>query len=184
MAMIVLTPVIGLIWGLYQIRNRKYESLNDSIAVLVPDTVHHWDTVPPVDSIRWIDSLRFHYATIYDTITGDSLNFYNDSIVNEELAIYFREKVDGLILDREIGYRLKVPKIIETTTTITEPYPVIQKGVSRTGLYYGFGLRFGREGFAGSAGIDVLTKKNIMYGAEYLRTESRGYLILNVKFKL
>ena len=75
MAMIVLTPVIGLTWGLYQIRNRKYESLNDSIAVLVQDTVHHWDTVPPMDSINWIDSTVFHHVTIYDTMTGDSLNF-------------------------------------------------------------------------------------------------------------
>ncbi len=89
-----------------------------------------------------------------------------------------------MILDREIGYRLKVPKIIETTTIITEPYPVIQEGADRTGLYYGFGLGFSLEGFAGSFGIDVLTKKNIMCGAEYLRTESKGYFLLNVKFKL
>ena len=134
--------------------------------------------------LKYIDSVRFHYTTIYDTIRGDSLNFYNDSIVNDELAIYFQDRVQGIVLDRQIGYKLKVPKIIKTTTTITESYPVIQKGAGKIGLYYGFGLGFGREGFAGSVGIDVLTKKNIMYGAEYLRTESKGYFLLNLKFKI
>ncbi len=97
MAMIVLTPVIGLTWGLYQIRNRKYESLNDSIALLVPDTVHHYDTIPPVDSIRWIDSTVLHYITIYDTIRDNTLNFYNDSVVNNELAIYLHISGTGLM---------------------------------------------------------------------------------------
>ena len=112
------------------------------------------------------------------------MNFYNDSLVNDELVIYFRDKIDGLILDREIGYRLKVPKIFESTITVTEPYPVMQKGANRTGLYYGGGIVFAREGVAGSFGLNYLTKRNMMFGAEYLRTESRGYLILNVKFKL
>ena len=63
-------------------------------------------------------------------------------------------------------------------------YPVIQPVARRTEYYYGFGIGFGHEGYGVSGGMDVLTKRNIMYGAEYLRTESRGYLMLNVKFKL
>ena len=171
-------------WGSYKYGMRQYDSLVDQIEKIKPDTVLRYDTIKPVNSINWIDSVRFHYTTIYDTIRGDSLNFYNDSIVNDELAIYFQDRVQGIVLDRQIGYKLKVPKIIETTTTITEPYPLIQERNGRTGLYYRFGIGFGRGGFAGSAGIDVLTKKNIMYGVEYLRTESKGYFLLNLKFKI
>jgi hypothetical protein len=112
------------------------------------------------------------------------VNFYNDSLVNDELAIYFRDQVDGIILDREIGYRLKVPKIIEHTTTITKPQPVIQKGADRTGMYYGGGIGFAREGVAGTFGISYLTKKNMMFGAEYLHTESKGYILFNMKLKI
>ena len=181
---IVLAVVIALTWGSYQIGNRKYESLCDSISALTPDTLIIHDTIPPVDSINWIDSTRLSFQTVYDTVIHDSIRYYNDSIINDELAIYFREKVDGLILSRDVGYRLKVPKIIKETTTIKIPYPVIQPVARKTELYYGFGMGFGQEGFVMSGNIDVLTKKNIMYGAGILRTESRGYLMLNVKFKL
>ena len=67
---------------------------------------------------------------------------------------------------------------------ITEPYPVIQKSKGRSGLYYGGGIGFAHEGVAGSFGISWLNKRNMMYGIEYLHTESKGYFLFDVKLKL
>ncbi len=185
-SIVILAAVIGLGWGSYTIGNRKYESLRDSISAMVPDTVHHYDTIMPVDSINWIDSINLvnKYVYYFDTIYMDTLTLYNDSISTDDVTIFIQEKVKGLIMERDVGYRLKVPLIIRDSVIINKPYPVIQKAEGRTGIYYGLGMGFGREGFAVSGGVDVLTKKNRIYGAEYLRTESRGYLMLNVKFKL
>jgi len=182
-AVLVLIAVVFLTWQSYQIGNRRYVALRDSIAVLVPDTVHHWDTIHPVDSINWIDSTVLNYVTIYDTAYHDSIRYYSDSIVNDYLTLHFMEKVNGVLLDRNVGYRLKVPLVIHDSVTIHEPYPVIKEGEKQTGLYYGFGVGFAKEGFGVSAGIDLLTDKNIMYGIGILKTEQRGYVMANVKFK-
>jgi hypothetical protein len=173
----LLTAIALLMW-----KNVGLTKINNALLGMEPDTVTYYDTILPVDSINWIDSVSINHVTIFDTIYGDTVNFYNDSVVNDELAIYFRDRVDGIVLDRQIGYKLKVPKIIESTTVITKPYPVEQ--ATRTKVFYGFGAGWSREGLAGSAGIDILTKKNRLYGIQYLRTQSSGYFLLNVKFKI
>ena len=97
---------------------------------------------------------------IHDTIViKDTTKFikakvYRDTLKNEDLELYSYNLVDGILLNSEVSYKLKVPKEITITKTIEHPKTY------RSGLYFfseiggnmqefnnlSFGLQYNRKG--------------------------------------
>ncbi|CAA0204586.1 hypothetical protein [Tenacibaculum maritimum] len=58
---------------------------------------------------------------IKDTTNFITANIYKDTLNNTELEIYSYNLVKGKLLDSNISYKLKVPKEVRITKTITHP---------------------------------------------------------------
>lgn len=102
------------------------------------------------------------------TVTGPYLR--SDSLVNEELAVYVLDSIEGRLLWRNFGYKLFVPKTVTETVTLTKEVPVfVDKPVPT--YYDGFwisGQIGGGAEFAYSVGLDYSRGKNT-FGVNYLR---------------
>lgn len=143
----------------------------DSLIVLAnepPDTVINYDTIRPEPVVKW----RTKKIPVY-VPAGDSetLRYYQDSIINDELAIYINDTIMGTLCSREIGYELFVPEEVIKKEVVEKKVPVpVNVPVPRHGFYFGGGLGAGKNGFKVQGNLDYLGKKDQIYGlqAEYV----------------
>lgn len=102
---------------------------------------------------------------VYDTMACKTVKLYQDSLSDANLTIFSKDSVLGKLLGQNLSYRLKIPKEIHTTTTITDsiPYAVYMesKGIFLTGEAGG-----NRDMFQWSAGVDFITSD---WGVGYRR---------------
>ena len=169
----------------YQKAESKYESMIDSInaiAAAIPDTVTLYDTLRPDPIIKWRDPI----AKVPDPVPVDSArNFYSDSLVNDQLAIYVQDTVKGFILNRQIGYKLFVPLKVKEIITVTEKVPVIVKEPyqRQAELYGGMLVPYynGKIGFGLSA--DLVTKKQKIIGIQYMTVSDKSILVGKLGFR-
>lgn len=150
----------------------------DSINALPPDTFVVRDTIRPDPEIRWRQGEPILIPTPVDTF---GTNHYGDSLINDELAIYINDMIKGIILSRDIGYKLFVPRIITERTTVIEkmPFPV-DKLVDSDGVLIGGGLGAG-AGFGWSAGAGYKYQRNV-FGVDYMRFQAQNYWLLSYKY--
>jgi len=161
----------------YKKAESKYESMIDSInaiAAAIPDTIWQYDTIHPDPVIKWRD------PKTPDPVPVDSArNFYSDSLVNDQLAIYIEDTISGTLLNRQIGYKLFVPLQVTNTITVTEKVPVIVKQPyeRQRELYGGMLMPYnnGKVGFGLSA--DMITKKQKIVGVQYMTIDSRSIVV-------
>lgn len=130
----ILLALIAYIIYLHEFRG--YNS-NQAPISLRPDTTIQVDTFlpPPVivqmaaqsvpdPIIIYIDSSKNIVAKEhFDSSLHQSAQLYQDSIEDENLTLYYKSVVDGQLLDYNFDYKLKVPKSITKTVTITKPVP-------------------------------------------------------------
>jgi hypothetical protein len=167
----------------YKKAESKYESMIDSInaiAASIPDTVTLYDTIRPDPVIRWRDPKTPEPVKI-DFVK----NFYADSLVNTQVAIYIQDTISGLLLNRQIGFKLFVPLEVSKTITVTEKVPVIVKEPyqRQAELYGGMLVPYnnGKIGFGLSA--DLVTKKQKIFGIQYMTISDKNILVGKIGFK-
>ncbi len=150
----------------------------DSIMALPPDTVTVTDTIFPEPEIKWFIKEVFVPVPVPDK---PGLNTYQDSLINNELAIYVNDTIQGYLLNRAIGYKLFVPKIITETTTIFEQVPVIIKEpIAMNGILIGTAVG-GGNAFAWSIG-GAYKKGRSQFGIDYLRFNNTSNWMITYKY--
>jgi hypothetical protein len=148
-------------------RTAKIDSLEFAIREILsrpPDTVRvvtiRTDTVT-----KW----RTRYIETESEPQQQGPRLRADSLVNNELAIYVLDSIEGRLLWRNLGYRLFVPKTITETVTVTEQVPVfVEKEVPAyySGIWLSGDIGGGSE-FAYSLGLEYSWKRNSV-GVSYL----------------
>jgi hypothetical protein len=179
-----------LIWSLiyvnrlgYRKAESKYESMIDSInaiAASIPDTVTLYDTIRPDPIIKWMES------NIPDPVPVDhERNYYSDSLVNSQLAIYIQDTIKGSLLNRQIGFKLFVPLEVKQIVTVTEKVPVIVKEpYQRTAeLYGGMLLPYNNGKIGLGLSADFITKKQKIIGIQYMTISDKSILVGKLGFK-
>ena len=150
----------------------------DSIMAIPPDTVTVTDTIFPEPEIKWFIKEVFVPVPVPDK---PGLNTYQDSLVNDELAIYVNDTIQGYLLNREIGYKLFVPKIITKTTTIFEQVPIIIKEpTAMNGILIGTAIG-GGDAFAWSIG-GAYKKGRSQFGIDYLRFNNTSNWMISYRY--
>ena len=91
----------------------------------------------------------------------NSVKVYKDSLVDENITIYSSDLIEGRLLNKDLKYKLKIPKeIVKTVTTTTE------KKVS--GLFVTSGLGGNQEKFDNiNLGLQFVSKKDYLVGYNY-----------------
>ena len=147
-------------------RTAKIDSLEFTIKEILsrpPDTVKI--VTSRIDTVtKW----RTQYIESEPPQTGPRLR--SDSLVNNELAIYVLDSIDGRLIWRNIGYRLFVPKTVTETVTLTKEVPVfVDKPVPTyyDGIWLSGDIGGGSE-FAYSVGLEYSWSRNRV-GLSYLR---------------
>lgn len=163
--------------GYVLVEQASLDSL-EAIANSIPDTVTVVDTTRPDTVIRWKE-----YTPVPAEVT-ESGYFYQDTVKDENLSIYVSDSISntGIINYRKVGYKLYIPLQIDRTTTITKKVPVPVKMIEyrtiRRMEFIGVvGIGGGGNSFAVSGELDVLTKRNRVFGLQYLRTDQDWYLL-------
>lgn len=97
-------------------------------------------------------------------------NFYHDSIVTDKVKIWADLTIKGELEDWDWWYQLYLPTI-ERTVEIPKLYPApYGVPVFKTGLYGSFEVGGTHTGkFMFGAGLDLVTKKQNIYGLQYIR---------------
>ena len=143
----------------------------------VMDTIIRMDTIlpPPVyvqlpkqeippPKIVYIDSSKnIVLSPSMDSSKHEVAQLYKDSLDNEDLTIYYESLVQGKLLDKVIGYKLKIPKQITKTIEIPKPYPMPVNMLLLTG-----GIGGNLNQFSGiTIGLQFVSSNNWSIGYEY-----------------
>jgi hypothetical protein len=146
---------------------QSYRDKADSILAITPDTIRDTVIIRPDPEVKWYERIVHEPAAVVD-YAGTYL--YRDSLVNEELAFYLLDSINGKVMWRKMGYRLFVPKEVTIKEEVIKEVPVfVDKPVPT--YYDGFRLSGGVGGgsaFAYSVGAGY-SKGRSLYGVEYLR---------------
>lgn len=132
---IVNLALIGYIIFMYQC---KGANTNNLVKELHPDTTIVVDTqLPPPIVVQlprqkipepislYIDSTKQVVPiSQVDPLEHETAQLYQDSIEDENLTLYYKSMVQGELLDYNLDYKLKIPKRITNTVTITKPTPI------------------------------------------------------------
>ncbi len=140
----------------------KTVNQNDTTYVTKIDTVY-----PAPDTITFAPIHLTVYKKIRDTVNLEVckyINIYKDSLSDPNLVIYYTDSVKGQLLDKQLSYKLKVPK----TITITEREFInkyITTNKEKTTIYGGVMLGATAKGQITNL-LPVITlkyKKNLLY---------------------
>jgi len=150
-----------------------------------------------IDTLQMIAEMPPEIVTNTITIKGDVVylpgkevpvpvplnpqtNFYTDSIVNDSISVWVAVTVKGIITDWKWKYQ---PVIHKTETTIKKPvpYPVpYEVPVSRNGIYVAMGFGGNESAFMLSPEANLLTKKNNLYGIQYIRYDQNNFYLFKI----
>lgn len=140
-------------------------------AVTKSDTVIVHDTVFPDPIINKIyvkvnGPVKEVSVIKYDSTICRLNRVYQDSLVDSNLVVYYKDSVNGVLLDKEMAYKLKVPLKIHSTTTITDSVLIPVKSY-KNGLYLFGEVGGNKSSFNYSVGASFVSKKNYMLGYRY-----------------
>jgi hypothetical protein len=171
-AAIIIGLIIGIIWATSKCTYYKNRSCpkSDTIISIRVDTIYP-DTSKVIQKVtenpKAKKTLPLKYfkdikkAPRYP-VACDSVKIYTDSISNNDLTIYTTDTVQGALLSHSIGYRLKIPREIITTKTVT----ITEKFKSRNIFLIGGGLEYSK-GINIRPEVELLTKKGYSYTYGY-----------------
>jgi hypothetical protein len=86
--------------------------------IIKRDTVYHthtssFEVITPQPQVVYVDTGN-NNTVVIDTTKGIKLNSYTDSLVNDDISIYYTDLVNGTLIDKQLKYTLRVPEIITT----------------------------------------------------------------------
>jgi len=139
----------------------------EAVAKMPGDTVY-------IDTGSTIIKIEYRSRPVPIPIDDEAeINLYSDSIVNDTVNFWIQAKIKGELLDW--SWKFDIPqKVITKIIEIPKPVPVsvkIEVPVIKNGLYpslgIGGGLHTGKLMIG--AGLDLITKKDNLYGLHYRR---------------
>lgn len=144
------------------------QSFLDSLTVIAnrpPDTVK-------VDTFitRW--KTEFRDRVVPEALVVDlETNYYADSTSNDTLSFWINATVKGLLMSWNWRHEITLTEV-QTIVEVTKPLPVpYEVPVKQTGLYFamkvGGGTHTGK--FLFGADLDLINKKDNLYGIQYTR---------------
>lgn len=174
----VLVVLALVVWGLH-LKNQLDQS-SDEVAMLqsVIDSVESIEEQPPDTIVR--DTTIYKDTTVFVTTEfeepqeDDSINHYQDSIVNDTMRVWVDVYANELY-DIEWQYEPVIQKRIKK---IKVPHPVIvEKPVEaentfNRGVYLTGGVGF-NDGFTGNAGLGYMPNQDMMYGVNVTRINDK-----------
>ena len=153
---------------------RQIDSINSLPPVIKSDTV--WEYPDP--EIKWYPKL------IHDKVVVEAGTYLRtDSLVNDELAFWILDSLDGRLRWRTMGYKLFVPKLRTITDSVFEKVPVFIDRPVPT-YYDGFWLTGGAGGgseFAYSLGLGY-SKGRSKYGVNYMNFGGTNNWLLSYSY--
>jgi hypothetical protein len=173
---LVLLVVLAVVaWGL-TLRSRYNDNLKELAQMkVVVDSIRAIEAMPP-DTISIVrDTTIYKDTTIYvvkefeKQDSGDEVNHYRDSLVNDEIRVWADIYAEKLF---NVEWRYQ-PVLKKQFTTIREPYPVIvekpiEVNTEASGIYATGGIGFG-DGFVGRVGLGYMPDSRKMYGVEVMK---------------
>jgi hypothetical protein len=188
---ILIIVLVLYILFLHQCRGKDYWIPENQ--VLVNKTT--WDSIEKKyftrDSLIYIHDSFEVKEPVY--ITHDSLIYiedstgikhYPDSLVNDSIRIWDDLYVKGIITKWDRRYE-PVIHTIETKVTVTVPQLVeVPVYNSDNGLYPSLIMGGNSNTFIFGAGIDLITKKDFMYGFQYQRFGNENFYSIRFGAKL
>jgi len=145
------------------------------IAEMPPDTIYG-DTVYTKGDIVYLPGKDVPVPVAIDPQT----NFYTDSIVNDSVSVWVDLMVKGTITGWDWRYQ---PIIHERKITIETkvPYPVpFEVTVRGNGIYVAMGFGGNESAFMLSPEANLLTKKNNLYGIQYMRFDQNSFYLFKI----
>lgn len=132
----------------------------------------------PEPIIIYLDSSKnIVYGNQVDTTRHQKARLYRDSIADDNLTLFYTSMVDGELLQNALDYRLKVPKSITKTVTITKPVPT---PASLFLLNLGAGGKFGDYASI-SVGAQFVHSKGWAIGYDYDVLQNSHHIKLGIK---
>lgn len=178
---LILTIIIIVLLLLKGCNNPLPNLDNKPLTIYKSDTIFSLDTV-----VKFKTIIRPKYVNIYklDTIKEnidlDTLFYvreYNDSLVNNDITIYHKNRVIGILDNSSISYKLHSKPILITNTIETTK---IEYKQPNTSIYTGMSLIGNKSSFDVAPYINLnLKNKNIIYSYHIL--ENRHQIGLGIK---
>lgn len=134
--------------------------------------IHTTDTVyAKQDTIKLKIFVKSPTSTFKDTSDKsvcNIVNIYKDSISDSNLVIYYIDTVKGKMINKDMSYKLKVPLIINNTTTVTIRRDSIIDRTKKLDIYAGLSLGVVNKNQIANFGPFVNVRvKNNLYGYKY-----------------
>lgn len=183
--------ILGLMAYIIFLQQCKSNPTNNLTKELLPDTTIVVDTLMPKPIIVqmprqtipepiiiYIDSSQqIVPASQINPVEHETAQLYQDSIEDENLTLYYKSMVQGKLLDYNLNYKLKVPKQITQTITITKPIPM-----PAYSLWFNTGTGINPNGFASlTFGLQFISKKGWSLGYGYDVLQNQHELTLGVQ---
>lgn len=141
---------------------------NDTIRIHTVDTLWAKDTLFKFKTIK-IPVPTIVTDTLYKPIYIDSnrcntVFVYADSLVDSNLVIYYKDYIQGILRNKDLSYKLKVPLRIYdsvTTTIIKRPTVAVYGALTLGQGIIAPGAEVGLKRFKIGLGINLITNKPI-----------------------
>lgn len=149
-----------------------YDTIIKNNATISFKTVFYpkWDTAYKVDTLVPLNITQY-------------IRKYNDSISDSNITIYTKYQVLGLIQDKQVEYKLKVPRYIIHTIDSTITNTIIKP--NRFSISTGLELSGSNTSFNVSPFIGINVKRSVIYARYGMLDKSvgigAGYIIYNSK---
>jgi hypothetical protein len=120
--------------------------------------------VIPEPMVIYVDSSQKRVPiSLVDTSKHTAAKLYKDSLEDENLTLYYESLVDGKLLQNNLDYKLKIPKLITKTIRINTPVPMPSNG-----LFLNAGVGGNVNAFSSlTVGLQFVSKKGWALGYDY-----------------
>jgi hypothetical protein len=134
--------------------------------------------IVPEPRILYVDRDRNIIPTAQvDTNQHQAAQLYQDSLEDENLTIYYKSMVQGLLLDYSLDYKLKIPTQITKTIEIRKPIPVPAHC-----LMFNTGVGVDHQGLSSvTVGIQFVSRKSWAVGYDYDVLQNQHRMKLGIK---
>ena len=185
----MIVVIIVYILFLQQCRGKNYwipkgkvlisESLYDSLKNFKPDTI-----INITDTFKIKDTVYLTHDSLIYVEDSTGIKHYSDSIVNKDIRIWDNISVQGFITKWDRRYEPVIHTITEKIT-VTVPQ-IIEHTVynSDNGLYSSIIVGGNSNTFAFGGGVDLITKKDYLYGLQYQRIFNENVYLFKLGFKI
>ena len=187
--LILIVVMVLYILFLQQCRSKDYwipkgkivvnQSAWDSLKNVKPtiDTIIH-------DTINIGDIIYVPKDSLIYVVDSMGMKHYSDSTVNDSIRIWNDLYVQGIIKRWEQRYEPVIKTIKETITNTVPQLVEVPVYNSHNGLYPFIIVGGNSDSFIFGGGVDLITKKDYLYGLQYQKFGSENIYSFKLGFKI